>query len=93
MATESFPDYAVTSSYTDIVATVAGIASIDTLIQNRSFHNISIVGQATGSAPTGEAGIMLTPGAGVVVNAAQVWAKAYGPDGTVSLSTTDGVSP
>lgn len=93
MATESFPDYDVTNVWTDIVATTAGIASTDTLIQNVGEHNVAIIGQASGGAPSGETGILLKPKKAVVVNAAQVWAKAYGPSGKVSLSTTDGVSP
>lgn len=93
MATESFPDYDVTNAYTNIVATVAGIASLDTLVQNVGLYAVSVIGQASGSAPTGETGIRLFPGEGVVVNAAQVWIKAFGPEGKVSLSTTDGVSP
>lgn len=86
MATVHLADYPVTTSWTDVVATVTGAASVDAVYQNVGQNTIAVV-FAGGSAPTTSTGILLGPFDSVQGNAANVWARtAEGSYGESSLS-------
>lgn len=80
--------YDVTNVYTDLVATIAAAASTATLIQNVSQTPISVIAQASGSAPdNGDLGVVLMPFVAVTVNAAQIHVKAHGASAKLVAST------
>lgn len=84
----STTEFSVTSSYEDIVDTIAAAASVDVGIQNVGPNNVSLVAQDSGSAPAADAlGIVLKPLDAVIVNAAELHVKALGPSGKVVVST------
>ena len=86
MATAHLADFAVTSSWADVVATVTGAASVNAVYQNVGQNPIAVV-FGGGSAPTTSSGILLGPYDSVQGNAANVWARmAEGTDGESSLS-------
>lgn len=83
----SLNDYAVTSTWTDVVATLAGMASVDTLIQNVDKHDVQVVSGGA-SAPTNKTGVILGYKESVQVNAANVWVRKVGSDQSGRISVT-----
>lgn len=86
MTTATLNDYPVTTSWTDVVATVTGAASVDAVFQNVGRTPVAVV-FGGGSAPTSKTGIVLAPFDSVQGNAANVWARTIeGSGGQSSLS-------
>lgn len=88
MPTSTLPDYEVTSTFTNVVSTIAGLANTPALIQNLGQTNVAVVSQAAGAAPGDRTGVVLRPGEVIAVTAAQVWVKSFGPNGRVGVNLT-----
>jgi len=89
MPSLSLPDFNVTPNFANIGATVAGVVSTKTLIQNIGLTEVTIVARASGSAPTDAEGVVLKPREAYEFTAAQLWIKTYGQTGKVSLTNID----
>jgi hypothetical protein len=68
-------DYAVTSAWADIGATIAGVISTPVLLQNIGFDDVKVVFGGA-SAPTGKSGINLNTDDSISGTAAKVWVKS-----------------
>jgi hypothetical protein len=86
MPTATLPDFVVTPAYTNLVATIAGAGGVKVLIQNIDQYDVSVVAQASGSAPTDRQGVILRPREVFEFEAAQLWVRAFGPSGRVSVT-------
>jgi hypothetical protein len=86
MTTATENDFAVTGSWQNVVATLSGIASVDTLIQNLSTVPVWVVSLASGGPPTSKTGVVLGQYDSMTVNAAQVWVRT--PAASASISVT-----
>lgn len=87
MATASQNDYDVTSTWTNVVATIAGIASVDTLIQNLSTTPVWVAPLASGGPPSGKTGVVLGQYDSFKVNAAQVWVRTPSSSAKIGVTT------
>lgn len=86
MATATLTDYTVTTTWTDVIATLAAAASVDALYQNTGSGPVRIVfGGASAPAST-VTGLILGAQDSVQGNAAKVWVRAA-DGGTLSVAT------
>lgn len=87
MATASQNDFAVTSSWQNVVATIGAIASVDTLIQNLSSTPVWVAPLASAGPPTSKTGVVLGQYDSFKVNAAQVWVRTPSSSASISVTT------
>jgi hypothetical protein len=85
--TNTRADFTVPITFTDIVATIAAIASARTLIQNTGMTTIFVAARPSGGAPVDTQGLRLQPGEGIEVNAGQVWLRSAERPGNVTAHT------
>lgn len=86
MATDTLNDFPVTSSWQDIVATIAGAASIDLVLQNVGTTTVAVV-QGGASPPTEQkSGQRVSPGGDLYVNNAHLWVKSFGAAGLLGVN-------
>ena len=85
MATATQADYTATATWTDLVATIGGAASVDLVLQNKGDSIVQIV--FGGSQPTDEdGGLYLARYDSVQGNAAAIWLR--GMDGSEAVGVT-----
>ena len=89
MPNRALNDFTVTPAYTNMVATLAAAASVPARIQNITETPVSVVPKASGGAPEDQTGIVIKQGEFCEVSAAQIWIKAFGPAGKVSVVVTE----
>lgn len=87
MATATQADYAVTTAWTDLAATITGAASVACLIQNLSDAPVQIVWGGASAPATTHSGVTLNKWDSMAGTAAKIWVRA--PNGaTVSTTLT-----
>ena len=85
MATNTLADIDLESAWEDLVATHAAAASVEVRIQNVGGGPVAVVAGGA-AAPNGKTGALLAPTDSVQVNAANVWMRATGSAGRVSVT-------
>ena len=80
-------DVTVTTTATDLVTIVAGMASVTSYVQNRGPETIAVAFTSVNSAPAGGY-VMLPVGQSVTGSAAHIWAKAINGSATVSIGVS-----
>lgn len=86
MATDTLNDFPVTNQWQDIVATIAGAAGVDLMLQNVGQSTVAVV--QGGVSPPGEekSGWRIAPGGDLYVNNAHLWVKAFSTNGKLGLN-------
>lgn len=85
MATQTLDDVDVTDAWEDLTVTHASLVSAAATIQNVQNTPIAVV-FGGGTTPTDKSGIVLGPREWVTGAAANVWARAIGDKGAVSVT-------
>lgn len=87
MAHNTLTDVPLTGNWVDLVASHAGLANVAAEIQAVGNGAVAIVWGGV-AAPSGKSGRMLRAGEVATGVAANVWAKAIGAGGAVSVTLT-----
>ena len=78
MATDTLNDFPVTNNWQDIVATIAGAAAIDLVLQNLGTTTIAVAQGGTSAPLEIKSGYRVKPGDDIYANNAHIWVKALG---------------
>ena len=80
-------DVTVTTTATDLVTIVAGMASVTSYVQNRGPEVVGVAFTSVNSAPAGGY-VMLPVGESLSGSAAHIWVKALNNSATLSIGVS-----
>lgn len=86
MANNTLPDIALDSSWTELTAAQAGLVNATAAIQNVGTAHVAVV-YGGAAAPVNRSGIVLKHTDTTTGVAANVWARAIGAAGRISVTT------